>query len=460
VWLWPALAGCLSTPSARSGEADAALADAALPDSGGGDGALTDGSPDAATGNCRGEASNGGFTIGTLTGVQRATGGWLELPPGVTSGTYTTQVWDFMQSGGFDRLMWRQRRPAGAPLPDGPWPTIENTFVAGNADLRQGRMLFHFDRLLSATSWRDSSGNGHVASCSAQCPTFVPDGRFGNALGFQGTTGGSTLTVPSSVDLEPDQLTIAAWVRVRAASNGQVGNNHGAVVMKGRMNGGPPFVSWGIEFNDQNGNVFRCAAAGGGVGGHLDGRTSFTLPTGWVHVACTYDNTMLRVYVNGVEDGALAMTGAINYALTDNNLTFGTFSSTQRLTGDIDEVLLVARPLGSGEIQDLYLRGALRLAVQLRSCDDATCSAAPPFVGPDGTGATELTGNCPSPQAGMNRLVRLDGSADCDGNGNADRSPLMPLLPDARYFQARFRFTGVSETTLPSPMLDDYAVCR
>ncbi len=470
-WLVPALAGCLSVPSARQGEADGG-ADAAVTDAGpggdGGDGGDGDGGlPDAAggpdAGNCRGEASNGGFTQGVLTDARRATGGWLELPPGTTSGSYVSPAWDFVDSGGFDRLQWRQRRPAGHPLPDGPWTAAENGFVDGNADLRNGRLLLHFDRASTASSWQDSSGNGHIASCGAGCPQAVASGRFGRALRFTNGTMGSLLTIPNHTTLEPQTFTVAAWVRVTGPSLGVGGNNHGAIVMKGRNNAGNPFVSWGLEFNDQGGNVFRCSAVAGGTTVYLDGRTAFpNLPTDWVHVACTYDGADARLYVNGVEDQARPLTGAVTYNLADSNdITLGMYSGSQRLTGDIDEVLLSGRSFLAAEVRDLYLRGALRLGVQLRPCGNAACSGAPPFIGPDGTGTSEFTGNCPSlGLGGMNRRVLLDGSADCDGNGIADRSPVQALLGQARWVQARFQFVGVADVGLPSPMLDDYSVCR
>ena len=40
------------------------------------------------------------------------------------------------------------------------------------------------------------------------------------------------------------------------------------------------------------------------------------------------------------------------------------------------------RALGEGEIRALYLRGALRLAFQVRTCADLACWHASPFVGP------------------------------------------------------------------------------
>ncbi len=45
------------------------------------------------------------------------------------------------------------------------------------------------------------------------------------------------------------------------------------------------------------------------------------------------------------------------------------------------------RTLSSAEILDIYRRGALRLRIQVRSCDDATCSGET-FIGPDGTAGT------------------------------------------------------------------------
>lgn len=104
------------------------------------------------------------------------------------------------------------------------------------------------------------------------------------------------------------------------------------------------------------------------------------------------------------------------------------------------------------EIRDMWLRGILRMRLQLRPCGDATCSADPAWFGPSGTPITRFDEMCsrdPSPPGfDFHR-------ADCDRNGTPDG--LAPLFGPTRYLQylVEFGTANANET----PVLANVRVC-
>jgi len=121
--------------------------------------------------------------------------------------------------------------------------------------------------------------------------------------------------------------------------------------------------------------------------------------------AVVYDDTAneVRFYRNGALIGtpqATSYTIKSDYA---HPLWIGRQNYTANdcyWTGHIDEVALFGRALSAPELLTMYERGDLSVRLQVRGCDDDTCSANPTFLGPDGTAATFFDGNNASPGAG------------------------------------------------------------
>ena len=71
----------------------------------------------------------------------------------------------------------------------------------------------------------------------------------------------------------------------------------------------------------------------------------------WTHVAATYDNDVLKLYVDGVEKGTLKRGGAIRPA--QRNLCIGAYgeSGHAAFTGVLDEVRVYRRALSAEEVR-------------------------------------------------------------------------------------------------------------
>ena len=74
----------------------------------------------------------------------------------------------------------------------------------------------------------------------------------------------------------------------------------------------------------------------------------------WTHVAATYDNDLLRLYVDGVEKGTLRRGGAIRPG--GGNLCIGAYAESGHaaFAGVLDEVRVYRRALAAEEVRRCF----------------------------------------------------------------------------------------------------------
>ena len=180
----------------------------------------------------------------------------------------------------------------------------------------------------------DGSGNGNTGTITAG--SWSTQGRYGNALSFNGTN--SVVRVPSSASLNlTTAMTLSAWIRPTSSQSG-----------------------WRTVIQRQAEAYFLTAssdapgrpAGGGTLGGgvpYLIGPTANPV-NAWTHLALTYDGSTLRLYVNGTLAGSRAATGAIQ--TTTNPLWIGGNTPYgEYFQGLIDEVRVYNRALSQADIQ-------------------------------------------------------------------------------------------------------------
>jgi len=133
-------------------------------------------------------------------------------------------------------------------------------------------------------------------------------------------------------------MTLEAWVNPTATLSGwkdviYKGNDDYYLMGSGTAGGFP--VAGGI-FGGTYGEAF--------AGSALPANT-------WSHLAATYDGTIIRLYVNGVQVATRAKTGAI--AISANPLSIGgdAANSGQHLAGRIDEVRVYSTALTPTQLQ-------------------------------------------------------------------------------------------------------------
>ena len=177
--------------------------------------------------------------------------------------------------------------------------------------------------------------SGHRLGGKLHNATRAP-GRDGLALACQ---GGCAVVESRSLLSVTSAVTIACWVRTEQAGQdnkwlvnrvlgGGADTGYRLGVLQGRPCFEVPLTDWSH---------------------HL--QASVPLPTGrWVHLAGTFDGRIMRIYVDGVERGALERPGPIKP--NDFHLCLGSYETDHpaHFTGLLDEVKLYNRALSAEEI--------------------------------------------------------------------------------------------------------------
>ena len=204
----------------------------------------------------------------------------------------------------------------------------------------------------------DSSGNGNDGTImdnpNLDDPTWI-DGVYGSALEFHGTgvagTGGDFIDCGNDASLDiTGPISIALWIRPDADDPEGKGTSGGETAPMAKATsdwsyqvrygwGGAPTPYMSFTFNTS-------PRAWASVGRNL-------VRNEWCHIACSYDGTTLKCYLDGAETDSTPM-GEI--ASSVSPVLIGSDGWKSDWTGGIDEVAIYNRDLSEGEI--LYLAGA------------------------------------------------------------------------------------------------------
>lgn len=201
----------------------------------------------------------------------------------------------------------------------------------------------------SGTQAGDFSGNGNTGTISGA--SWI-DGKLGKALDFDGVNDYVNVSNSSSLNIT-SAITISMWVRHDSST----------------------YKTWEtlIAKGDSAYRLHLCGGAGSClVGATLNAFTfGLTGPSGtddlgttivpnvgqWYHVVGTYDGSVQRIYVDGIERATQSRSGSIS----TNSLALGIAENTQTAgrwwDGPIDEVRIYNRALSADEVATIYRSG-------------------------------------------------------------------------------------------------------
>jgi len=174
-------------------------------------------------------------------------------------------------------------------------------------------------------------------------PLWVP-GKLGQALSFDGADDFVDLGI---LDVPGSALTIAAWIkadsfatdeaRILSRSVGSAEQDH--YFMLGTVdNGGIK-----LRFRLKTGTTTSTLLASSG-----------TLAVGqWTHVDAVYDGSAMILYMNGLEVGRLAKTGALATSATARAAIGRNPQPYEPFDGTIDDVRVYQRALAASDVQAL-----------------------------------------------------------------------------------------------------------
>jgi hypothetical protein len=209
--------------------------------------------------------------------------------------------------------------------------TVSNTAVSGLI------AAYAFDEGTGTTT-ADATGKAHTGTLTGA--TWTTTGKNGKALSFNGTSNYVTVADANDLDLTTG-MTLEAWVRPSALTP----SGWNTVVMKEET---ATTLAYSLYAND--GNPWPSITVRVGTADREAIGTSAPPLNAWTHLAATYDGANLRLYVNGVQVGALAQTG--NMVTSTRALRIGGNTVWgEYFNGLIDDVRIYNRALSAAEIQ-------------------------------------------------------------------------------------------------------------
>ncbi|MGJ0483601.1 MAG: LamG-like jellyroll fold domain-containing protein [Methylomicrobium sp.] len=196
--------------------------------------------------------------------------------------------------------------------------------------------------LVAAYDFEEGSGK-KVVDASGQCnhgiikgAVRVPNGRYGQALQFDGVKDWVTVNDNPSLDLSTG-MTLEAWVRPLSETKGS-----NTVILK-QASKGEVYALYSEEDSGLPASYIKDSEYHGVTG-------SNRLPTNtWSHLVATYDGNNQRLYVNGVKVAESAQKALIQQS--KGKLRIGGNSLWKEyFHGYIDEVRIYNRALSANEV--------------------------------------------------------------------------------------------------------------
>ncbi|MCP4614559.1 MAG: hypothetical protein GY845_38250 [Planctomycetes bacterium] len=194
--------------------------------------------------------------------------------------------------------------------------------------------------------WKLDEGSGNIAYDVSDYtndgtinggPEWIV-GKIGAALQFDGSDDYIDCGNDTSLNIN-DKITIAAWVKTTSTA-------HGYFVSKGAAWDEIGHYAIGQEYNTPL--TFQVEIAGSGGAVELDSNVAVN-DGQWHHIASTYDDPVIKVYVDGIEENTMTGTSALTGSAV-GGLTIGQRGGGNIIGGIIDEVRIYNRALTEPEI--------------------------------------------------------------------------------------------------------------
>jgi hypothetical protein len=279
---------------------------------------------------------------------------------------------------------WKTTLPSFKELPDNGVNNSEQTSryssLFDSNLLTDLKALWHFNGtvgvLADSDVLVDDSGNSHSAvavDTDASNTIQYINSHFYQGIKFDGTN--DYVSVADHDDFHSSTMTVAGWVSANPVANSGI---------IGQWDAGVNKRSWMMMTDGATTGKLRVLISDDGTyTSHVkDYVSSLTvLDNSFHHVAFTFNSGTLKLYVDGVEDTSVTKTADDSITTVFNsdiplimgaNLISG--AAQYFLKGTLDEFAFWDRVLDPAEITQLYRRGASRVKVQVKTCNDSACS--------------------------------------------------------------------------------------
>jgi hypothetical protein len=240
--------------------------------------------------------------------------------------------------------------------------------------------------------------SGYANHAGLRGARWTTAGRFGRGLVLDGIDDWVTVADAASLDLTR-VMTLEAWVRPTRLSGWRT------VLLK--EGGGALAYALYAHDNAPRPSAYARLAGQTSSSGTF-GTAQLALST-WTHLAATYDNAVLRLYVNGSEVHRQSLTGSMQ--TTTGALRIGGNSLWgEYFQGTLDEVRVYARALSAAEIRSDMGAAVNRGLVAAYGFEEGAGTATADASGRGHTGT--LSGAAWAAQGRFGRALRFDGVDD------------------------------------------------
>lgn len=211
---------------------------------------------------------------------------------------------------------------------------------------------------LTACYTLDGNANDPInfltGNLSAVTPTVNRFGALNSAMAFNGTTS-SFIQLPNSPLLKANAVSFSCWAKTNSPSTPYqyiVFTTNGCFSY---------YEGYELAFQNVGTNAYKfqlakssssCSSGGQII---LTGSTTTITANSWVHVGFYAGPDSLKLYVNGMLDGALANSNPLTYG-ANTNVYLGGNNQTpnQPFNGSLDNVRFYNRKLSGTEFNQLY----------------------------------------------------------------------------------------------------------
>jgi hypothetical protein len=287
----------------------------------------------------------------------------------------------------------------------------------------------------SGNTANDSSGKAHTGTLM-NGPVWT-HGKWGSALSFDATD--DYVDAGDSDDLTMQNFTLEAWIKwdgVRYSGASQ--KDFATIISKGKYNNGEYVLLFGRSTANSNNEIWLY------INGVL--RVGWTnsagLDTNWHFVSATYDGSVAKIYLDGIERASASVSTTVPN--TSNTLKIGRqttpYSDYYVWGGLLDEVRIYNYARSKAQIAYDYNRGAPLAWWKFNECRGSSLgdSSGNGFTGtilPGSSGQTEV-GDCEvsgntlwynGRQGKFRASLNFDGQDDYVDLNNASASSLLKV---------------------------------
>ncbi|MFC1690716.1 LamG-like jellyroll fold domain-containing protein [Nanoarchaeota archaeon] len=232
--------------------------------------------------------------------------------------------------------------------PDGETPTPIISWYKDGRSLLALNMPFESNNTCGTDCAKDYSGHGNNGSLidAIWNPTGGYDGR--GAYELDGEGDGIEIQHDSTIDIF-DEITVMAWVSFGSKNfTSTEFNIRNQIVMSSGssfllVHQDSDYILWRI-YNQTSANTDM-------IYNH-----DISTPLGWEHVAATYKQGVMKIYINGqlAKTKTIDHTGPIGKPNTQNTYLMSTGGAGSVLNGSLDEARIYNRSLSAEQIKAIY----------------------------------------------------------------------------------------------------------